>query len=79
VNNVQKDGGLFPPATGLMPCYFSVGRRKQSAISKDNSKQGTPTPRCPLQRLYYVRQKKKSHTKAGGQRYPAIKGHARPV
>jgi len=75
----QKDGGCCSTAqaTGLKPCYFSVGRRKQSAISKDNSKPGL-TPDGILYAGYRL-DKKKAISKAGGWRYPSIKGHARPM
>jgi hypothetical protein len=37
------------------------------------------SPHAVLYSGVYVKQKKKNLSKAGGQRYLAIKGHARPV
>ena len=79
----QKSGGLFPPATGLKPC--SVGSRGHNAIGNCNpvvikaTKNGGSHPTVSFTpALVLMTKEKKSISKAGGQRYLAIKGHARP-
>ena len=76
-----KSGGLFPPATGLKPC--SVGSRSHNAIGNCNpvikaTKNGGSHPTVSFTPALVLMTKEKSQSKAGGQRYLAIKGHARP-
>lgn len=76
-----KSGGLFPPATGLKPC--SVGSRSHNAIGNCNpvikaTKNGGSHPTVSFTPALVLMTKEKSQSKAGGQRYLTIKGHARP-
>ena len=78
----QKSGGLFPPATGLKPC--SVGSRSHNAIGNCNpvikaTKNGGSHPTVSFTPALVLMTKEKILSKAGGQRYLAIKGHARPM
>ena len=80
----QKSGGLFPPATGLKPC--SVGSRGHNAIGNCNpvvikaTKNGGSHPTVSFTpALVLMTKEKKALSKAGGQRYLAIKGQARPM
>ena len=59
-----------PPSHRFNALLFFRWPPKQSAISKDNSKPGALTPRCPLQRLYYVRQKKAIQKRAASVTWP---------
>jgi hypothetical protein len=75
----QKDGGCCSTAkaTGLKPCYYPLAPKTISLL-KITQNRGL-SPHSVLYTGIIVRQKKKSLSKAGGQRYLAIKGHARPV
>ena len=69
-------GGLLPPVTGLMPCPLAAENNQQNKITQNRGL----APHSVLYTGFIMLDKrKKSHTKAGGQRYLAIKGHARPV
>jgi hypothetical protein len=69
-------GGLLPPVTGLMPCPLAAENNQQNKITQNRGL----APHGVLYTGVYVRQKKKKAiSKAGGWRYPSIKGHARPM
>lgn len=71
-----KSGGLFPPATGLKPC--SVGSRSYNAIGNCNpvikaTKNGGSHPTVSFTPALDINDKRKSQSKAGGWRYPALR------
>lgn len=80
----QKSGGYCSTAKapGLKPC--SVGSRSHNAIGNCNpvikaTKNGGSHPTVSFTPALVLMTKEKILSKAGGQRYLAIKGHARPM
>jgi hypothetical protein len=76
----QKNGGCCSTAkvTGLKPCYYPLAPKTISLLIKITQNSGLSPHAVLYSGFIMLDKRKKSLSKAGGQRYLAIKGHARP-